>query len=135
MPGGVPVNMKSFPLHEDLNCDNAVKCFFDLNQKELDLYRDLVRNGPSTASELGERICRDRSTAYRSVSGLVENGLVEKKRMVQDGGGIFHVYQAVEPVRVQEMLHSRIDSWYRVMKKTADRAGDDLMEAIPDASD
>lgn len=121
------MNLKAFPTGTESTCENALICFFDLSTKEVDLYRDLLRNGPSTAMELGDRICRDRSTAYRAVTDLVDCGLVEKVKKVQDGGGIYHVYQAVEPEHVQNMLLERIEMWHDQMKSAARRTRDELV--------
>ncbi|MGA1822860.1 MAG: helix-turn-helix domain-containing protein [Thermoplasmatota archaeon] len=120
------MNLKVFPMGSGSTCENALICFFDLTAKEIDLYRDLLRNGPSTAAELGDRICRDRSTAYRAVTDLVNCGLVEKVKKVQEGGGIYHVYQAVEPEMVQEMLMERIETWHDQMLKAVSRTRDEL---------
>ena len=120
------MNLKAFPMGDQSTCENALMCFFDLTGREVDLYRELLKNGPSTATELGGRIGRDRSTAYRSVTSLVDNGLVVKARRIQEGGGIFHVYEAVDPDEVQKMLLERIEMWHDQMKSAARKTRDEL---------
>ena len=117
---------KIFPHNIGPNCENALRCFFDLSPLEVRVYRDLLDNGPGTAVELGIRIDRDRSTAYRSLTKLVENDLVEKVIRNREGGGIFHVYQAVEPEQVQSMLRETIDIWYEEMQRVVQRASEAL---------
>jgi len=117
---------KIFPHNIGPNCENALRCFFDLSPLEVKVYRDLLENGPGTAVELGKRIERDRSTAYRSLSRLVENDLAVKALRNRDGGGIFHVYEAVEPEQVQLMLRETIDSWYEEMQRVVKRASEAL---------
>lgn len=108
---------KVFPRNIGANCENAMRCFFDLSPLELRVYRDLLENGPGTALEIGDRISRDRSTAYRSLTALVENDLARKKLLHREGGGIFHIYEPVDPILVQKMLEKAIDEWYLEMKK------------------
>jgi predicted transcriptional regulator len=117
---------KIFPSNIGPNCENALRCFFDLSPLEVKVYRELLENGSGTALEIGERIHRDRSTAYRSVSTLVSNGLAVKSLKNRDGGGIYHVYEAVDPEEVQVMLKDLIDSWYTEMLKVVERAPSSL---------
>jgi len=109
-----------------IGCEDAIRCFFDLKAAELEIYRDLHRNGPATAQEIGRRIGKDRSTAYRGVTHLVKNGLVKKGVKKQKSGGIYHTYLAVEPEKVQDILMDRIDDWYQTLKKAAERASVEL---------
>jgi predicted transcriptional regulator len=117
---------KIFPSNIGPNCENALRCFFDLSPLEVKVYRDLLDNGSGTAIDIGKRIGRDRSTAYRSVTTLVNNGLAVKDLKNREGGGIFYVYDAVEPEEVQVMLKEMIDSWYQEMQKVVDRASASL---------
>lgn len=117
---------KIFPTNIGPNCENALRCFFDLSPLEVKVYRELLDNGSGTALEIGARIERDRSTAYRSVTKLVNNGLAVKKLKNREGGGIFHIYEAVDPQEVQVMLRDIIDSWYNEMKIVVEKASASL---------
>jgi len=117
---------KIFPQNIGPNCENALRCFFDLSPLDVKVYRDLLEKGPGTAFDLSKRIARDRSTAYRSLSKLVENDLAEKVIRNRDGGGIFHVYQAVDPEKVQIMLRETIDIWYDEMQSVVKKASEAL---------
>jgi predicted transcriptional regulator len=117
---------KIFPRNIGTNCENAMRCFFDLSPLELKVYRDLLDNGPGTALEIGNRISRDRSTAYRSLASLVNNDLVIKKLLNREGGGIFHIYEPVAPIQVQEMLEDAIDEWYLEMKGVVSKVSREL---------
>ncbi len=108
---------KIFPHNIGHNCENALRCFFDLSPLEIKVYRDLLGKGPGTALDLAGRIQRDRSTAYRSLTKLVKNGLAVKDLNNREGGGIYHVYQAVDPDMVQNMLMETINIWYDEMKR------------------
>ncbi len=120
------MDVKLFPRRMSSNCENAIRCFFDLSTQDLKVYRELLENGPGTAIEIGNRIGRDRSTAYRSVSKLVDNRLAFKKIRNREGGGIFHVYEAVEPDKVQEMLIETIEEWYTNVKSVVEKTSREL---------
>lgn len=49
-----------------------------LSQQESQLYVDLLRNGPQTVMQLSKRADIPRSTIYRIIETLVEEGFVEK---------------------------------------------------------
>ncbi|OYT45509.1 TrmB family transcriptional regulator [Thermoplasmatales archaeon ex4484_6] len=119
------MDVKAFP-KIGANCENAVRCFFDLNQQDLRVYRELLENGPGTAQEIGERIGRDRSTAYRSASKLVANHLAVKLVKNRGGGGIYHVYQAVDPFQVQTLLKEAIEEWYNEVMNVVERTAGEL---------
>jgi predicted transcriptional regulator len=123
---GEKMASKIFPHNIGPNCENALRCLFDLSPLEVRVYRDLLENGSGTALDLGKRIDRDRSTAYRSLTKLVENDLAEKVVRTREGGGIIHVYQAVDPENVQMMLRETIDLWYDEMQSVVKRASEAL---------
>jgi predicted transcriptional regulator len=120
------MDVRLFGEKKGLNCENAIKCFFDLSSQDLKVYRELLFKGPGTALEIGGRIGRDRSTAYRSASKLVENQLAVKKVRNRDGGGIFHVYEAVDPDDVQDLLKEAIEEWYVNVRSVVDRTAHEL---------
>lgn len=119
------MDVKNFP-RIGANCENAIRCFFDLNSQDLKVYRDLYENGACTAADLGDRIERDRSTAYRSVTKLVDNQLAVKKIRNREGGGIYHVYEAIDPEQVQKLLIEAIDLWYVNVKTVVERTASEL---------
>ena len=120
------MNIKAFPRLPGAHCKQALQCFFDLSEHELRVYRVLLENGPTTAHDLADLIGKDRSTAYRMVTPLVEMGMVIKETKKQKGGGIFHVYEAKDPMTIQSMLKERIDQWYKVMKEVVNKTSDEL---------
>ena len=120
------MNIKAFPRMPSAHCEQALQCFFELTEHELRVYRVRLENGPTTAQDLADLIGKDRSTAYRMVTPLVEMGMVIKDTRKQRGGGIFHIYEAKDPKMIQQMLKERIDSWYVMMKKVVNRTSEEL---------
>ncbi len=120
------MNIKAFPRMPSAHCEQALQCFFDLSEHELRVYRVLLENGPTTAQDLADLIGKDRSTAYRMVTPLVEMGMVIKDTRKQKGGGIYHIYEAKDPITIQTMLKERIDSWYVMMKEVVNKTSEEL---------
>lgn len=115
-----------FPRGMGANCENALRCFFDLSPLDVKVYRELIDNGQGTALEVGDRISRDRSTAYRSLSKLVASDIVVKKLLHREGGGIIHIYEAVPPDSVQTMLKDIVDKWYGEMMDVIEKTSAEL---------
>ena len=100
--------------------------FFDLKESELDVYSDLLRNGPATSKELGERLKKDRSPVYKVVTKLHNCGLVDKVSRKQGGGAIYYLYKAVDPDKVQDLLIGRLDGWNNSLQNAARRVSSEL---------
>ena len=100
--------------------------FFDIKESELEIYSDLLKNGPATTKDLGERLKKDRSPVYKVVTKLHSCGLVNKVSRKMGGGAIYYVYEAVDPQDVQDQLLERLDSWVNATQGAARKAGSEL---------
>lgn len=103
----------------------VVLFFFDIKDSDLVVYLDLLRNGPATAKDLGERLKKDRSPVYKVVTKLHSCGMVDKVSRKGDGG-IYYVYQAVDPDVVQDLLVDRMGQWHDSLVVCARKASSDL---------
>jgi predicted transcriptional regulator len=109
-----------------LTARQVILFFFDLKDSELEIYSDLLKNGPATTKDLGERMKKDRSPIYKVVTKLHSCGLVNKVSRKQGGGAIYYIYEAVDPQDVQDQLLERLDSWINATQGAARRAGSEL---------
>jgi predicted transcriptional regulator len=100
--------------------------FFEIKEPELTIYQELLRNGPATSKDLSMRMGKDRSPVYKTVTKLYSCGLVEKVLRKRGDGGLFYVYAAVDPDRVQDMLWERIEGWYDSLKCSVRKASTEL---------
>lgn len=101
-----------------MKCDDAIKCIFNLNKLDLQVYNKLKQLGPTRANELTNYLNRERSTVYRSLQKLSQCGICKKKTKTLKQGGYYHVYQC-EPVKnIKQEAIRCLEAWYQEVKKT-----------------
>ena len=102
-------------------CRDVLRCIFDLGEKEISIYRKLLRSGPSRIESLQSSVSRDKSTVYRSLQRLVDVGLVEKQVRNLKRGGQFHEYTAVPPEEIRERVNACLDDWVDNLRKAFEK--------------
>lgn len=100
-------------LRANCECEDVTKCILGLKSLDLQAYKTLLSEGPMTAETLGRHLCRERSTAYRSLQSLISCGLVFRETRTIEAGGYYYEYVAVHPDEVKRMLQENVDRWYR----------------------
>ncbi len=91
--------------------EHVLSCVFGVRDHENRTYVVLLNNPGSTIAELAEELDRDRSNVNRSLSTLLEKGLVERQRRLLDSGGYVYQYTAVPLAEAKERLHAALDAW------------------------
>ena len=109
-----------------LQCRDVLQCIFDLNPIEIDIFRLLTREGPLSAADIGGRIGKDRSTAYRSLRHLQACRISYKETVNLKEGGYKHVYYATVPEKVKEEMETCLSDWYGKILTTVKRFPEDL---------
>lgn len=100
-------------LERDLECEGLLECLYELNDLDRECFGVLSRaDQPLTIDEIGERVDRERSTAYRSVQRLLDAGLVQKEQINYDQGGYYHVYTITEPDAIADTMQGQLNDWY-----------------------
>ncbi|MFD1646984.1 helix-turn-helix domain-containing protein [Haloarchaeobius litoreus] len=89
----------------------VMSCVFGIHEHETRTYLMLLDQPGSTVEELANQLERDRSNVNRSLSTLLERGLVERERRLLDSGGYVYQYTGVELPEAKEMLHTALDEW------------------------
>jgi len=69
-------------------------------------------NDPVTADEVAERIDRHRSTASRSLTRLVEAGLIERLTRDDSGPSYRYVYRMRDADALADEMHRLLSAWY-----------------------
>lgn len=112
-----------------MNTDEMMEFFFHIKGEDLCIYRDLLKNGAATAKELGGRMGRDRGPVYSGVTSLVRTGLVKKTVKKRKAGGLFYVYNAVEPENAHDLLCERIKDWQNSIESSLTKVCSDLRKS------
>lgn len=110
--------MKVTTTSKHMQCDEAIKCVFDLNKLDINVYKKLKKMGEARADEIASYLEKERSTVYRSLQKLTDAGICKKKRKILEQGGYYHVYECNDVADVQRKANECLDSWYSTIKAT-----------------
>ena len=110
MPSSIKDQMK-----EDMDCEDLLECISGSKDLDKEIYFLVLENKKMDVDEIAEKIGRERSTAYRAVQRLKENGFLQKEKTSQKGGGYRHIYTAEEPEKIAEEMQKRLNEWYAQM--------------------
>jgi len=112
---------------DDPSFQQVLSCVFGIQEHESRTYLTLLDNPGSTVAELAETLDRDRSNVNRSLTTLLEKGLVDRQRRLLDPGGYVYQYTATDLPEAKESLHEALDEWAeRVHRAIDDFGADDL---------
>ena len=101
----------------------VMTCVFGIQPHETDTYLVLLEHPGSTASELADVLDRDRSNVNRSLTALLDHGLVKRNRRLLDSGGYVYQYTATPLDEAKEILHEAIDGWVDAVHEAIDEFG------------
>ncbi|MBP1986360.1 helix-turn-helix domain-containing protein [Halolamina salifodinae] len=101
----------------------VLSCVFGVQDHESRTYLALLDRPDSTVAELAEALDRDRSNVNRSLTTLLDKGLVERRRRLLDPGGYVYEYTAVPLPEAKEMLHEALDEWVDTVHGRIDAFG------------
>ena len=105
------------PISEDLRAEqdplSLLESFHGLKRLDREVFDTLTDSDePLTVQEIGDRVDRERSTAYRAVQRLLEAGYIQKEQVNYDQGGYYHVYRVADPEEVAEEMQRMLNDWY-----------------------
>jgi predicted transcriptional regulator len=102
---------------------HVLACVFGIQDHESRTYLVLLEYPGSTVAELAETLDRDRSNVNRSLTTLLEKGLVERERRLLDPGGYVYQYTATPLPEAKELLHEALDAWVEQVHEAIDEFG------------
>ena len=100
------------------NCEDAVKCIFNLNELDIMIFKKLKKKGPIRADELAILLHKERSTVYRSLQKLTRCGICIKQTKNIKQGGYYHTYSVCENIKIKKTAEQCLDEWYQHIKKS-----------------
>ena len=95
----------------DPEFETVMQCVFGVQAHEIRTYLTLLGHPGSTADELAAVLDRDRSNVNRSLTTLLETGLVERERRLLEGGGYVYQYTGVALPEAKSMVKAGLDAW------------------------
>jgi predicted transcriptional regulator len=125
MSEGDPENdLRDLMLAENPDFEEVMRCVFHIQNHETHTYLELLDRPGSTVAELAGHLEKDRSSVNRSLTTLLEKGLVEREHRLLDTGGYVYQYTAVPLAETQEMMHAALDDWCAFMHEKIDEFGE-----------
>lgn len=106
---------------EDIDCDNVLKCMFNLSELDERILSVLKEGDEYRSNELAEKLERDQSTVYRSLEKLVSCGLLYKEKQTIRKGGYYYLYSARPTDKIKEEATSCLENWYSEVKGAIDQ--------------
>jgi predicted transcriptional regulator len=101
--------------NEDIVCEDLIECITGSGKLDKEVYFTIMENGSMGLDEIAEAVDRERSTAYRAVQRLEENGFLNKNKEGKKGGGYQHIYDPVDPDKVADQMLNNLNEWYADM--------------------
>jgi predicted transcriptional regulator len=108
---------------EEPTFHHVLSCVFGIQTHESRTYLTLLDTPGSTVAELAEELDRDRSNVNRSLTTLLEKGLVERERRLLDPGGYVYQYTATPLPEAKELMHHTLDEWVEQVHVAIDDFG------------
>lgn len=101
----------SILMKDNASCTELMECFFDLAPQECEGFYALASRDRVTLDELSAMIRRNRSTTHRLLNKLVGLGLCYKETNAIPRGGYLHLYSAISPARITQLLSVKMDEF------------------------
>jgi predicted transcriptional regulator len=123
MAGSEPPEIDDLVGVDEPDFQHVLACVFGIQDHESRTYLVLLDEPGSTVEELAERLDRDRSNVNRSLTTLMEKGLVERERRLLDSGGYVYQYTAIPLPEAKELMHRTLDRWVEAVHGSIDAFG------------
>lgn len=105
-------------------CEDVLECIAGFGELEKQIYFQMKGEDALTVDEIAEEAERERSTVFRSLKKLKENGFIEEDTKGLEGGSYVNIYSAVPAEEVAENMRSRIEEWTELMNSMIDEFGE-----------
>jgi predicted transcriptional regulator len=103
-------------LKQDMKCESLLECFHGMGELEKQVFATIVESGEAlTVDEIGGRVDRERSTAYRAVKRLRDVGFIRREQINYENGGYYHVYEPVDADVIADEMQRLLNDWYAQM--------------------
>ncbi|WP_435069668.1 helix-turn-helix domain-containing protein [Haloplanus sp. C73] len=118
-------------LERDLGCLDLLSCIHGLNERDQVVFQLLQQAEERlTVDDVADRMDCERSTAYRSISRLLEAGVVVQEQVNYEHGGYYYVYRSRTSEEVAHDMQRLLNDWYaaigQLIQEFEDRYSRDL---------
>ncbi len=95
---------------------------YDFSEVDQECFAIVAQSSePVRIDDLKEMVGKDRSTVYRAVQRLVENGFVSKEKIDFDRGGYCHVYRCRETEDLVSEMRSELEDFHSELDRSIEK--------------
>ena len=118
-------------LERDLGCLDLLGCIHGLNERDRMVFQLLQQaEGRLAVDDVADRLGCERSTAYRSISRLLDVNVVAQEQVNYEHGGYYYVYRPRASEEVAHDMQRLLNDWYaaigQLIQEFEDRYSRDL---------
>ncbi|MDY6774834.1 MAG: helix-turn-helix domain-containing protein [Halobacteria archaeon] len=117
---------------ESVDIEGLYKYVFDLPRQSIDVCVYLSQTDGATVDEIADHLDASKSTANRVMRELVDKGVVEKRPVNLDEGGVVNLYYHQDVCDVKDCLVSELDSWYREAREVIEKVSEEKAAEVRD---
>lgn len=106
--------MKTIPeqLQNNRDCESVITCLYNIKPADEKYYLLLLDNSPLTATQIANKLDKDKSTVHRSLNRLVNTQLIDRKKKQQDKKGYEYVFIAKNPKEIEKEMKLLLQEWF-----------------------
>lgn len=106
---------------EETEFENLLQCLFGLNELDVRCYEKITKKDKTWTDELAEELGKDESTIHRSITKLIDVGLVDMEKIPYENGGYKHEYTMRDPEEAAQDMRLDICEWVKASYKMVDK--------------
>ncbi len=109
-----------------MECKDLFRCLFNVGENEISIYKILLKR-EMRVNKIEKLAGKERSTVHRRLQRLVSCGIVKReKKIIEKGGGYYHVYKAIPPQELKRWLVKCINKWQNEMKEAIEKVDEEI---------
>ncbi len=99
---------------KNIRKEDLIRCSFDLSKAECRIFLFLMKNkGEMSASEIGRKMDKDRTTIQKYLSNLMKKSIVSRRQKNLKNGGYVFVYKIIDRKKIVKMMREIMGMWYK----------------------
>ncbi|MBN2567356.1 winged helix-turn-helix transcriptional regulator [Candidatus Woesearchaeota archaeon] len=100
--------------------DQIVRCGFGITKTDFLLLEALMTHDNRPVQELADAVGKERSTVQKSISRLLEKGIIERRQKNLGRGGYIFVYHIHDKADLKERIGENFRNWSERFAKELD---------------
>jgi predicted transcriptional regulator len=105
-------------LERKMDCLDVFECIFGLNERDQLVFQMIQQSErPLTVNDVADQLGCERSTAYRSISRLLDAEIVTQEQVNYEQGGYYYVYRPRPSEELAHDMQRLLNDWYATIRQ------------------